>query len=147
MCRSNVIIYQNETKFEIYCNENRKPPYHRIKMSGDKHHNLGMDSHSLYILWLSGGIVNVEKIYCDYFSCDFFFLWLFFLWFFSYLSSDFLSCDIFFCDFFSVYHLCIVYIISHLLEEMYENQISVLLKFHVLPRKDKLLSASVIFGS
>jgi hypothetical protein len=98
--------------------------------SGDKHHNLGMDSHSLYILWLSGGIVNVEKIYCDYFSCDFFFLWLFFLWFFSYLSCDFLS-----CDFFSVYHLCIVYIISHLLEEMYENQISILLKFHVLPWK------------
>ena len=64
------------------------------------------------------GIVNVEKIYCDFFSCDFF----------CYLSCDFLS-----CDFFSVYHLCIVYIISHLLEEMYENQISILLKFHVLP--------------
>ena len=53
---------------------------------------------------------------CDFFSCDFF----------SYLSCDFLS-----CDFFSVCHLCIVYIISHLLEEMYENQISVLLKFNV----------------
>jgi hypothetical protein len=40
MCRSNVIIYQNETKFEIYCNENRKPPYHRKKIeSGDKHHS------------------------------------------------------------------------------------------------------------
>ena len=35
--------------------------------------------------------------------------------------------------FFTVYHLCIVYIISHLLEEMYENQIFVLFKFHVLP--------------
>jgi hypothetical protein len=55
-------------------------------------------------------ISPMEKIYCDYFSCDFF----------CYLSCDFLS-----CDFFSVYHLCIVYIISHLLEEMYENQISV----------------------
>jgi hypothetical protein len=42
------------------------------------------------------------------------------------IMSDFLS-----CDFFSVCHLCIVYIISHLLEEMYENQISVLLKFNV----------------
>jgi hypothetical protein len=30
-------------------------------------------------------------------------------------------------------YLCIVYIISHLLEEMYENQILILLKFHVLP--------------
>jgi hypothetical protein len=66
----------------------------------------------------------------SYLSCDFFFLlvlWLFILW------------------LFSVYHLCIAYIISHLLEEMYENQISVLLKFHVPPWKDKLLSASVIF--
>jgi hypothetical protein len=30
-------------------------------------------------------------------------------------------------------YLCIVYIISHLLEEMYENQILILLKCHVLP--------------
>ena len=66
------------------------------------------------------GIVNVEKIYCDFFSCDFFF----------YLSCDFLS-----CNFFPVYHLCIVYIISHLLEEMYENQISIWLKFHLLSWK------------
>ena len=44
-------------------------------------------------------------------------------------------------------YLCIVYIISHLLEEMYENQILILLKFHVLPLKDKLVSASVNFGS
>ena len=44
-------------------------------------------------------------------------------------------------------YLCIAYIISHLLEEMYENQILILLKCHVPPRKDKLLSASVIFIS
>ena len=44
-------------------------------------------------------------------------------------------------------YLCIVYIISHLLEEMYDNQILILLKFHVLPWKDKLLFASVIFSS
>jgi hypothetical protein len=31
-------------------------------------------------------------------------------------------------------YLCIVYIISHLLEEMYEIQIFILLKCHVLPR-------------
>ena len=69
------------------------------------------------------GIVNVEKIYCaffyyNFFSCDFF----------SCLSCDFLS-----CDFFPICHLCIVYILSHLLEDMYINQISVLLKFRVLP--------------
>ena len=29
MCRSNVIIYQNETKFEIYCNDKT-----------ESHHNL-----------------------------------------------------------------------------------------------------------
>ena len=44
-------------------------------------------------------------------------------------------------------YLCIVYIISHLLEEMYDNQILILLKFHVLQWKDKLLFASVIFSS
>jgi hypothetical protein len=37
MCRSNVIIYQNETKFEIYCNENRKlPKTSRKKITGIK---------------------------------------------------------------------------------------------------------------
>ena len=70
------------------------------------------------------GIVNVEKIYCDFFSCDFF----------CYLSCDFLS-----CDFFSVYHLCIAYIISHLLEEMYENQISILLEISCTPMKNYYL--------
>jgi hypothetical protein len=50
MCRSNVIIYQNETKFEIYCND--KTESHHITEtnfeSGDKHHNLGMDKVTHY---------------------------------------------------------------------------------------------------
>ena len=157
---SNVIIYQNETKFEIYCNvqteshhiteTNLKVAINTITWVWTKSlitQGLAVIFSQVYLamwkyncepLWLIihtvtfRGIVNVEKIYCDFFSCDFFF---------------YLSCDLFSCDFFSVYHLCIVYIISHLLEEMYKNQISVLLKFHVLPWKDKLLSASVIFGS
>jgi hypothetical protein len=125
MCRSNVIIYQNETKFEIYCND--KSESHHITEK-----KLKVAINTITWVWTKSliihtvtfrGIANVEKIYCDFFSCDFF----------SYLSCDFLSCDFFSCDFFTVYHLCIVYIISHLLEEMYENQISVLFKFHVLP--------------
>ena len=82
---------------------------------------------------------------CDfpgYSKCGKNILWLFFLWLFFLLVLW-----LFILWLFSVYHLCIAYIISHLLEEMYENQISVLFKFHVLPWKDKLLSASVIFGS
>ena len=50
MCRSNVIIYQNETKFEIYCND--KTESHHITNiffeSGDKHHNLGMNKVTHY---------------------------------------------------------------------------------------------------
>jgi hypothetical protein len=47
MCRSNVIIYQNETKFEIYCNN--KTESHRTNFeSGVKHHNLGMDKVTRY---------------------------------------------------------------------------------------------------
>ena len=115
MCRSNVIIYPNETKFEIYCNDKTESHHITVKI-------LKVAINTITWVWTKSliihtvtfrGIVNVEKIYCDFFS---------------YLSCDFLS-----CDFFSVYHLCIVYIISHLLEEMYENQISILLKFHVLP--------------
>jgi hypothetical protein len=130
MCRSNVIIYQNETRFEIYCND--KTESHHIN---DIFMKVAINTISW--VWTKSliihtvtfrGIVNVEKIYCDFFSCDFFSCD-----FSSYLSCDILSCDFFSCDFFSVYHLCIVYIISHLLEEMYENQISVLLKLHVLP--------------
>ena len=134
MCRSNVIIYQNETKFEIYCKD--KTESHHITEN-----NLKVAINTITWVWTKSliihtviflGRVNVEKIYCDFFSCDFF-LVTYSCDFFSYLSCDFLSCDLFSCDFVSVYHLCIVYIISYLLEEMYENQISVLLKFHVLP--------------
>ena len=54
-------------------------------------------SHSLYTLWLYfRGIVNVEKIYYDFFSCDFFSGDFFSCDFFTYLSCDFLSCDLFF---------------------------------------------------
>ena len=134
MCRSNVIIYQNETKFEIYCND--KTESHHIT-----EHILKVAINTITWVWTKSliihtvtfrGIVNVEKIYCDFFSCDFF-----------------PTCLVAFypVTIFSAYHLWIVYIISHLLEEMYENQISILLKSHVLPWKDKLLSASVIFGS
>jgi hypothetical protein len=42
------------------------------------------------------GIVNVEKIYCDFFPVIFFSCDLFSCDFFSYLSCDFLSCDFFF---------------------------------------------------
>jgi hypothetical protein len=51
MCRSNIIIYQNETKFEIYCNDQTESHhiYHRkVFESGDKHHNLGMDKVTHY---------------------------------------------------------------------------------------------------
>ena len=67
----------------------------------------------------------------------------------KYIVTFFPTCLVTFypVTFFSVYHLFIVYILSYLLEEMYENQILILLKCHVPPRKDKLLSASVIFIS
>ena len=104
MCRSNVIIHQNETKFEIYCN--------------DKTENLHMTEQILKVtinsitwVWTKSliidtvtfrGIVNVEKIYCDFFSCDFFSCDFYSCDFFSYLSCDFLSCDLFSCDFASL---------------------------------------------
>jgi hypothetical protein len=97
-------------------------PYHRTNFeSGDKHHNLGMDKVTHYTYCDFPGYSKCGKNILWHFSCDFF----------SYLSCDFLS-----WDFFSVYHLCIVYMISHLLEVMYENKISTLLKFHVLPWKE-----------
>ena len=126
MCRSNVIIYQNETKFEIYCNDKTESHHITVKI-------LKVAINTITWVWTKSlimhivtfrGIVNVEKIYCDFFSCDFF----------CYLSCDFLS-----CDFFSVYHLCIAYIISHLLEEMYENQISILLEISCTPMKNYYL--------
>ena len=50
MCRSNVIIYQNETKFEIYCNDKTESHHITEKKieSGDKHHNLGMEKITHY---------------------------------------------------------------------------------------------------
>jgi hypothetical protein len=116
-----------------------KPNLNYIVMIKQIHHitekNLKVAINTITWVWTKSliihtvtfrGIVNVEKIYCDFFPVIFFSCDLFSCDFFSYLSCDFLS-----CDFFSVCHLCIVYIISHLLEEMYENQISVLLKFNV----------------
>ena len=129
MCRSNVIIYQNETKFEIYCND--KTESHHIN---DIFMKVAINTISW--VWKKSliihtvtfrGIVNVEKIYCDFFSCDFFPVTCFLTFLVTFYPVTLFPAT------FSVYHLCIVYIISHLLEEMYENQISVLLKLHVLP--------------
>ena len=124
-CRSNVIIYQNDTKFEIYCND--KTESHHIT-----EFFLKVAINTITWVWTKSliihtvtfrGIVNVEKIYCDIFPVTFF------------PVTFFPTCLVTFYPgtFFSVYHLCIVYMISHLLEEMYENQISTFLKFHVLP--------------
>ena len=130
MCRSNVIIYQNETKFEIYCND-KTESYHitekNLKVSINTITWLRTKFLIIHTVTLRG-IVNVENIYMLY--CDLF------------------SCDLLFCDFyFRLPFMYCRYIISHSLDEMYEHQISILLKFHVLPWKDKLLSVSVIVGS
>ena len=115
MCRSNVIIYQNETKFEIYCND-KTESHHIIE------NILKVAINTITWVWTKSliihtvtfrVIVNVEKIYCALFSYDFFSCDFFSSDFFSYLSCDFLSCDLFSCDFVSVYHLCILYIISY----------------------------------
>ena len=70
MCRSTVIIYQNETKFEIYCND--KTERHHISEN-----ILKVAINTITWVWTKfvtfRSIVNVEKIYCDFFSCDFFF--------------------------------------------------------------------------
>jgi hypothetical protein len=64
MCRSNVIIYQNETKFEIYCND--KTESHHITEK-----NLKVAINTITWVWTKSliihtvtfrGIVNVEKI-------------------------------------------------------------------------------------
>jgi hypothetical protein len=89
MCRSNVIIYQNETKFEIYCND--KTESHHITEK-----KLKVAINTITWVWTKSLIIHTVT-------------------------------------FRGIANLCIVYIISHLLEEMYENQISVLFKFHVLP--------------
>jgi hypothetical protein len=77
MRRSNVIIYQNETKFEIYCND--KTENHHITEQ-----KLKVTINTIIWVWTKSliihtvtfrGIVNVEKIYCHFFpmtfSCDF----------------------------------------------------------------------------
>jgi hypothetical protein len=69
MCRSNVIIYQNETKFEIYCND-----------ITENHHITGnilkVPINTIAWVWTKSfiihtvtfrGIVNVEEIYSDIF--------------------------------------------------------------------------------
>ena len=74
MCRSNVIIYQNETKFEIYCNDKTESHHITVKI-------LKVAINTITWVWTKSlimhtvtfrGIVNVEKIYRDFFSCDFF---------------------------------------------------------------------------
>jgi hypothetical protein len=97
MCRSNVIIYQNETKFEIYCND-KTESHHIIE------NILKVAINTITWVWTKSliihtvtfrVIVNVEKIYCALFSYDFFSCDFFSCDFFSYLSCDFLSCDFF----------------------------------------------------
>ena len=77
MCRSNVIIYQNETKFEIFCNDKTESHHNTEKM-------LKVAINTITWVWTKSliihtvtfrgtGIVNVKKIYCDFLSCDFFF--------------------------------------------------------------------------
>jgi len=98
MCRSHVIIYQNETKFEIYCNDKAESRHVTVNI-------LKVAINTITWVWTKSliihtvtfrGIVNVEKIYCDFFSCDFFSCDFFSCDFFSYLSCDFLSYDFFF---------------------------------------------------
>jgi hypothetical protein len=70
MCRSNVIIYQNAIKFEIYCND-KTESHHMTE------HFLKVVMKTITWLWTNSliihtvtlrGIVNVENIYCDIFS-------------------------------------------------------------------------------
>ena len=74
MCRSNVIIYHNAIKFEIYCND-KTESHHMTE------HFLKVVMKTITWLWTKSliihtvtfrGIVNVENIYCEFFSCDFF---------------------------------------------------------------------------
>ena len=74
----------NETKFEIYCND-KTENHHMTEQI------LKVTINTITWVWTKSliidtvtfrGIVNVEKIYCDFFSCDFF-------------SCDFYSCDFF----------------------------------------------------
>ena len=74
MCRSNVIIYQNETKFEMYCND--KTERHHITEN-----ILKVAINTITWVWTKSliihtvtfrSVVNVEKIYCDLFVVTFF---------------------------------------------------------------------------
>jgi hypothetical protein len=105
----------NETKFEIYCND--KTESHHITEK-----KLKVAINTIIWVWTKSliihtvtfrGIVNVEKIYCDFLSCDFFSCDFFSYDFFSYLSCDFWSCDFFSCDFFpfTIYALYLYYLI------------------------------------
>ena len=102
--------------FEIYCND-KTESYHitekNLKVSINTITWLRTKFLIIHTVTLRG-IVNVENIYMLY--CDLF------------------SCDLLFCDFyFRLPFMYCRYIISHSLDEMYEHQISILLKFHVLP--------------
>jgi hypothetical protein len=52
MCRSNVIIYQNETKLEIYCND-KTESHHSIKSIFDFRTSLPINE-ILYIQYING---------------------------------------------------------------------------------------------
>ena len=118
--------------------------YKKKYESGDKHHNLGMGKVTHYTSCDFPGYSKCGNNILWLFSCDLFLVTFFPVTFFLvtfFPVTLFPTCLVTFypVTFFSVYHLCIVYILSHLLEEMYENQISILLKFHVLPLKNYYL--------
>ena len=77
MCRSNVIIYQNETKFEIYCND--KTESHHII---DNFLKVAINT----ITWVWTKSLIIHTVTFQGFSkwgkteLWLFFLWLFFLW-------------------------------------------------------------------
>jgi hypothetical protein len=48
MCRSNVIIYQNETKFEIYCNDKNRKPLHP-PVTKESHYSIFYSSFLAYL--------------------------------------------------------------------------------------------------
>jgi hypothetical protein len=74
MCRSNVIIYQNETKFEMYCND-KTESYHITE------NNLKVAINTITWVWIKSliihtvtfrSIVNVEKCIVTFFPVTFF---------------------------------------------------------------------------
>ena len=83
-------------------------------------------------------IVNVEKIYC-YFFLWLFFLWLFFLWLFFLLVLWLFILWLFF----RLPFMYCIYNISFIGRDVLKSNI----RFIEISWKDKLLSASVIFGS